>query len=39
MIHEPDALEEVGNFMMAELETLPLVELDRLIRRVSSAEE
>ena len=39
MIHDPDALEEVGNFMMAELETLPLVELDRLIQRVSSAEE
>jgi hypothetical protein len=39
MIHEPDALEEVGNFMMAELESLPLVELDHLIQRVASAED
>ena len=39
MIPEPDALDEVGNFVMSELETLPLSELDRLIRRVTSAEE
>lgn len=39
MIPEPDALEEVGNFVMAELETLPLAEIDRLIHRVTSAEE
>ena len=39
MIPEPDTLEEVGNFMMAELEAMPLAELNELIQRVSSAEE
>lgn len=39
MIPEPDALDEVGNFVMAELENLPLADLDRLIQRVSDAEE
>ncbi len=39
MISEPDTLEEVGNFMMAELEVMPLVELNELMQRVSSAEE
>ena len=36
---ELDVLDEVGQLYMAELEDLPLVELDRLIRRVSSAKE
>lgn len=39
MIPEPDALDEVGNFVMAELENLPLADLDRLIQRVSDAED
>lgn len=39
MISEPDTLEEVGNFMMAELEVMPLTELNELMQRVSSAEE
>ncbi len=39
MISEPDTLEEVGNFMMAELEVMPLAELNELMQRVSSAEE
>lgn len=39
MIPEPDALDEVGNFVMAELESLPLADLDRLIQRVSDAED
>lgn len=39
MIPEPDVLEEVGQIYLAELETQPLAELDRLIRRVASAEE
>jgi hypothetical protein len=39
MIAEPDTLEEVGNFMAAELEAMPLAELNELIQRVSSAEE
>ena len=39
MIAEPDTLEEVGNFMVAELEAMPLAELNELIQRVSSAEE
>ncbi|NBP40033.1 MAG: hypothetical protein EBV34_16630, partial [Betaproteobacteria bacterium] len=39
MIPEPDALDEVGNFVMVELENLPLADLDRLIQRVSDAEE
>jgi hypothetical protein len=39
MIPQPDTLDEVGNFMMAELEAMPLAELNELIQRVSSAEE
>ena len=39
MIPDPDVLEEVGQIYMAEVEALPLAELDRLIRRVASAEE
>ncbi len=39
MIPEPDALDEVGNFVMAELENLPLADLDRLIQRVTNAED
>lgn len=39
MIPEPDALDEVGNFVMAELENLPLADLNRLIQRVSNAED
>ena len=39
MIPEPDALDEVGNFVMVELENLPLADLDRLIQRVSDAED
>lgn len=39
MISEPDTLEEVGNFMMAELEVMPLAELNELMQRVSSTEE
>ena len=39
MIPEPNALDEVGNFVMAELEKLPLADLDRLIQRVSNAED
>ena len=39
MIPEPDALDEVGNFVMAELENLPLADLDRLIRKVSDTED
>lgn len=39
MFPEPDALDEVGNFVMAELESLPLSDLDRLIQRVSAAED
>ena len=39
MISEPDTLEEVGNFMIAELEVMPLAELNELMQRVSSAEE
>ena len=39
MIDQRDALQEVGNFVMAEVEGLPLDELYRLIQRVSAAEE
>lgn len=39
MIPHPDTLDEVGNFVLAELENLPLADLDRLIQRVSEAEE
>ena len=39
MIPEPDALDEVGNFVMAELENLPLPDFDRLIQRVAAAED
>lgn len=39
MIAEPDALDEVGNFVMVELENLPLPDLNRLIQRVSNAED
>ncbi len=39
MIPEPDALDEVGNFVMAELENLPLADLDRLIQRVTNVED
>ena len=39
MIPETDALDEVGNFVMAELEKLPLADLHRLIRKVSHTED
>lgn len=39
MIHEPEILDEVGQVFLAELETMPLAELDRLIKRVTAAKE
>ena len=39
MIHEPEVLDEVGQVFLAELETMPLAELDRLIKRVTAAKE
>ena len=39
MIPEPDALDEVGNYVMSEVENLPLADLDRLIRKVSDTED
>ena len=39
MVPEPDTLDEIGNIVLAELESLPLEDFDRLIQRVSAAEE
>jgi hypothetical protein len=39
MNYEPDVLEDVGHLFTIELQGLPLHELDRLLRRVTQAEE
>jgi len=39
MVPEPDTLDEIGNIVLAELESLPLEDFDRLVQRVSAAEE
>jgi uncharacterized protein YecE (DUF72 family) len=39
MIHEPEVLDELGQLYMAELEHLPIAELDRLLQRVASTEK
>lgn len=39
MLPELDVLEEVGQLYMKELESLPLEELDRLIKRVTQAKD
>jgi hypothetical protein len=36
---EPNVLEEIGQIYLADLETQPLAELDRMLRLVASAEE
>jgi hypothetical protein len=39
MLTETDVLDEIGQLYMNELEQLPLPELDRLIKQVSTAKE
>lgn len=39
MIPEPEVLDELGQLYMAELEHLPIAELDRLLQRVAATEK
>ena len=39
MIPEPDDLHEMGQIVLAELQSLPLAELDQLLRRAAAARE
>ncbi len=39
MILDPDSLDEMGHLAMAELDTLPLADLARLLQRLEAAED